>query len=214
MKLAALGASTSRDKRPRANRKASSSFDESRDWEATYEGLPNTEIIDVRMEVDRAVVTLRNDSQGVFEKDISSMAYVVGRRGSLGYLHSKLRNELGLDGIDPNMISGQTLRERANEDLEMAPDVFITGSLTGDSLIRFAIGSCTYAAGKIMRSSADENGLPESLPNGDAMVSRVDEGPEKHTSTVPAMNGLDGHEIPVRATGGCQLPLDRRKESN
>ena len=214
MKLAALGASTSRDKRPRANRKASSSFDESRDWEATYEGLPNTEIIDVRMEVDRAVVTLRNDSQGVFEKAISSMAYVVGRRGSLSYLRPELRHELGLDGIDPDMISGQTLRERANEDLEMAPDVFITGSLTGDSLIRFAIGSCTYAAGKIMRNFAEHNGLLESLPNGDATVSRAQEGPEQHTSTVPAMNGLDGHETPVRAYGGCQLPLDRRKDSN
>ena len=214
MKLAALSASISRDKRPKAKRRASSSFDQSRDWEATYEGLPNTEIIDVRVEDDRAVVILRNDSQEVFERSISSMAYVVGRRGSLSYLDPKLRNEFGLAGIDPNMISGQTLRERANEGLEMAPDIFITGSLTGDSLIRFAIGSCTYAAGKIMDSSAKDYGLRESLPNRESAVSVADKGPKKHTSMVPAMIGFDGHETAAGACEECQLPLDRRKESN
>lgn len=44
------------------------------------------------------------------------------------------------------------MRAQALEGLEVTKDVFIIGSLTGDSLIRFAYGGCIYAAGKLMQS--------------------------------------------------------------
>lgn len=50
----------------------------------------------------------------------------------------------------PSSISGQSLRARVEDSLELCPNVFAIGSLTGDSLIRFAYGSCVYAAARIM----------------------------------------------------------------
>ncbi|KAI9672253.1 MAG: hypothetical protein M1831_002067 [Alyxoria varia] len=50
------------------------------------------------------------------------------------------------------LISGTTLRVKLedSETMEVAPKVFAIGSLTGDSLIRFALGGCCVAAGRIM----------------------------------------------------------------
>lgn len=163
MKLAALSTPQSKDRRPRPrNLRSHSDFDVSRDWKATYEGLPNAEILDVELTDDGlATVTFTftlgkegGDERSSFQRRVSSLAYVVGRRGSLDYLSTDLRAEfLSGDACGSGMISGQTLREQANEDLEIAPHVFVIGSLTGDSLIRFAYGGCAYAAGKIMKRS-------------------------------------------------------------
>ncbi|KAK5407260.1 hypothetical protein LTR06_008002 [Exophiala xenobiotica] len=176
MKLAALSTpqSNSNYKRPRPRnlRSHSSGFDISRDWKATYEGLPNAEILDVKLTgYGLATVTFTSSKEGgggggggnersSFQRRVSSLAYVVGRRGSLDYLSTDLRAEFlpprdggSSSGSGTGTISGQTLREQANEDLEIAPHVFVIGSLTGDSLIRFAYGGCAYAAGKIMKRS-------------------------------------------------------------
>lgn len=52
------------------------------------------------------------------------------------------------------IISGHTLRTRIEAtpscDLELAPGIFVIGSLTGDSLVRYAAGGCCGVAGKIM----------------------------------------------------------------
>ncbi|KAL2432871.1 hypothetical protein ABEF95_004921 [Exophiala dermatitidis] len=220
MKLAAIAALQGEHKRPRA-RHTHSDFDASRDWGATYEGLPNAEIVDVRLlenenngvdsnvnnrsagaSSSAAMVTFRIGSAAPFQRRVSDLAYVVGRRGSLDYLAPELLKEVlespppatdvWTDNINTNgsssisnvdidhslrdkdsnsinitnnnkdtssssssnpirtMISGQTLRAKANQDLQVAPHVFIIGSLTGDSLIRFAYGGCAYAAGKIV----------------------------------------------------------------
>ncbi|KAJ4525476.1 hypothetical protein HRR80_003700 [Exophiala dermatitidis] len=229
MKLAAIAALQGEHKRPRA-RHTHSDFDSSRDWAATYEGLPNAEIVDVQIlqkenngaEGDHgsvnyrpaaaaassatAMVTFRIGSAPPFQRRVSDLAYVVGRRGSLDYLAPELLKEVlespppatdaWADNDDPNgsgsigningehnikgnnshivsttnntstttttssnptqtMISGQTLREKANQDLQVAPHVFIIGSLTGDSLIRFAYGGCAYAAGRIIPRNDD-----------------------------------------------------------
>lgn len=59
----------------------------------------------------------------------------------------------------PGRISGQTLRDKiedfhhhghADNPMEVAPSVFAIGSLTGDTLIRFAYGACTSVAATIM----------------------------------------------------------------
>ncbi|KAJ9616581.1 hypothetical protein H2200_000300 [Cladophialophora chaetospira] len=226
MKLAALSSSRSREKRPRLGRN-SSEFESSRDWQATYEGLPNTEIIDVQVEDDgiSAMVTLKRAGKGEvpFQRRVGSLAYVVGRRGSLKYLVPGLlkeilpQNENGSCCPVETLISGQTLREKANEDLEVAPHVFIIGSLAGDSLIRFAYGGCAYAGGKVMRQRLQDMNDTESAnkvkSNGGvkACLSRY----QTPTSSprIPAMNGLDGHEAsPVSLAQKGDMQLDRRKE--
>ena len=151
-----------------------------RDWDDTYEGFPNTLIVDVAIENDVANVTLKGSHGDVFDRDVSSMEYVVGRRGTLDFLDENIRCEvLGIDrqdGGSQGMISGHTLRAKGEESLEVAPDVFIIGSLTGDSLIRFAFGGCVFVAHNIMervnprgsrfKLEANKTKIPsENIPN-------------------------------------------------
>jgi len=133
-------------------RKRSNPF-EGPDWEDLYEGLPNTCIKAVIMHNSTATVTLENNNHEVFKREVSSMQYVIGRRGSLEYLEENVLAEVFENSSSSvgNVISGKTLRSKAEEDLEVASNIFIVGSLTGDSLIRFAFGGCVYAAREIMR---------------------------------------------------------------
>lgn len=241
MKLAALSSSSSsKDKKLRLPR-THSDFDTSRDWKSTYEGLANAEIIDVRLAEDEApaaaIVTFQIGDEPPFCRRVGSLAYVVGRRGSLDYLAPELAREvLPTDAPESaaGMISGQTLREKAHDDLEVAPGVFIIGSLTGDSLIRFAYGGCAYAAGKMMRDCRSRagtganggtqdtgNGVGNGIGNGrgpDGVPVRMRSRPQTPSPRVPAMNGLAGHEAsPLRLSDGHghgQMPLDRRKDEN
>ncbi|EXJ61857.1 hypothetical protein A1O7_02287 [Cladophialophora yegresii CBS 114405] len=227
MKLAALSSSQSGDKRSRPSRRASE-FGSSRHWQSTYEGLPNTEVKDVQIADGglSATITLQRSGkpEQPFQRQVSGLAYVVGRRGSLDYLSPDLLGEI-IPGVsdaagvkDSPLISGQTLREKANENLELAAHVFVTGSLTGDSLIRFAYGGCAYAAGKIMQTSAQvTNGtdIVERQKSNGVLRARLSRHQTPVSSPkIPAMNGLDGHEAsPVSLAHKEDLPLDRRKES-
>ena len=136
-------------------RRRSNSFFADRDWDNVYEGLPNTYIKDVTVSEDTAYVSLETRDGTLLRRKISNMDYVIGRRGSLSYLTNSLAAEvLGtLDEIlDPQpAISGRTLRSRADNNLEISSDIFVIGSLTGDSLIRFAYGGCVFAAREIMQ---------------------------------------------------------------
>ncbi|KIX07853.1 uncharacterized protein Z518_02507 [Rhinocladiella mackenziei CBS 650.93] len=232
MKLAALSSPSSKERRPKV-RQTQSEFDLSRDWKTTYEGLPNAEIIHVESAHDRtALVTFRTGHGLPFQYRVGSFAYVVGRRGSLNYLSSELvKAILPSDAKDAStMVSGQTLREKANEDLELAPHVFIIGSLTGDSLIRFAYGGCAYAAGKIMRRSMERIGKvefsggtdkdPSGNNNGNIngnsndIIVPLREGQNRcqtPSPRIPAMNGLDGHEASPVSLVESGMPLDRRQ---
>lgn len=154
MKLAAKRSLSSRySSSPLRGRKCSSYFAE-RDWD-NYEGLPNTYIKDVEVRGNAALVSLETGGGNIVEREISNMEYVIGRRGSLSYLNDSLAEEvLGtLDQtIDPQFaISGRTLRSRVETNLEVFPNVFVIGSLTGDSLVRFAYGGCVFAAREILR---------------------------------------------------------------
>lgn len=118
-----------------------------------YEGLPNTYIRAVLMHQSTATLTLEDSDGHIFEREVSSMHYVIGRRGSLQYLKENMLVEI-FENPSPNagnVISGKTLRSKAEENLEVASNTFIIGSLTGDSLIRFAFGGCVYVAREIMR---------------------------------------------------------------
>ncbi|KAF3907024.1 hypothetical protein AA313_de0208808 [Arthrobotrys entomopaga] len=51
-------------------------------------------------------------------------------------------------------VQHNSLRGRIEENVEVAPNVFVVGSLTGDSLVRFGMGGCVYSAGRITSSSS------------------------------------------------------------
>lgn len=109
--------------------------------EKDYEGFPNTWIA----EASAGHVKLLKEGQ-TYKRHIGRFAYVIGRRGSLSYLDSNLQKEI-LGSTSTEGISSKTFRK---SDLELAPDVFMIGSLTGDSLIRHAFGGCVFAASQIL----------------------------------------------------------------
>ncbi|MCJ1336626.1 hypothetical protein MMC09_001904 [Bachmanniomyces sp. S44760] len=153
-------------------------FFKSRDWESHYEGLPNTYIKAVSTKKDHASITLEGPDGESFERKISRLEYVIGRRGSLQYLDENLQTEIHQSvsaSTDQNVslsdISGRIMKLAAEAKLEIAPDVFIIGNLTGDSLIRFACGGCVYAAREILsrreerdsRTEKDKQGASKSI---------------------------------------------------
>lgn len=210
MKMAALASTRSRDSKPKFRRASSTTFDMSRDWTSSYEGLPNTAIVDVRIEESGAVITLKHENEEPFTRRIKRMAYVVGRRGNLDYLTCKLQDEvMSPNTAEHSRVSGQTMREKVNENLEVAKNVFVIGSLTGDSLIRFAYGGCLFAAGRIMSNSYQNSDSRDgSCIDGSC---RTPVGSKTASPRLVAMNGLDGHgQSPGRGTGNS--PLDRRKD--
>ena len=155
MKLAAkqtLGPSSSSSP---LRRRSSNPFFTKRDWDNVYEGLPNTYIKEVAVSSDTALLSLERRDGTMLHREISSMEYVIGRRGSLSFLENSLASEVlgtSIERMEPSSaISGSTLRSRVEKDLELAPGLFAIGSLTGDSLIRFAYGGCVFAARGVMR---------------------------------------------------------------
>lgn len=50
------------------------------------------------------------------------------------------------------LITGATLRSKMEESFEVARGVYVVGSLTGDSLIRFAFGGCCVVGGAVQSS--------------------------------------------------------------
>ncbi|KAF3397756.1 Oxidative stress-induced growth inhibitor 1 [Penicillium rolfsii] len=189
MKRAALADTQGgKSQRPKYRRGTSSAFLESRNWEELYEGVSNVEIIAVETKEGLLKVLFRREDGATFSRVAGGLVYAAGRRGTLGYLDSQLRTEvLGHDATDDVSISGQTLRAKALEDMEVAPDVYIIGSLTGDSLVRFAYGGCVATAGHLL-------GHKESDRESRSMCSSV-VSTRPQSSSLQVMNGMDGHHI-------------------
>jgi hypothetical protein len=145
-------------------RKKGNPFLRQRDWSSIYEGFANASIEDVQTIGTIAQATIRLEDGGVEERLVGGLQYMVGRRGSLDYLDPSLRSEVlsGTPSKSGGLISSRTLRAKAELDMEVAPSVFIIGSLTGDSLVRHAFGSCVYAGGKILRGTCSQ-GVPDGL---------------------------------------------------
>lgn len=119
----------------------------------TYEGFPNARVVSASNDGQIRILTADGD---IVERVVGELKYCVGRRGGLEYLSSDLRKAVGV--VDAGWISGDTMRRRVEEDLEVAKGVFVVGSLTGDSLVRFGFGGCAYAAGKILKNNTEGNG--------------------------------------------------------
>jgi hypothetical protein len=153
-------------------KKKANPFFQKRDWMSVYEGLPNAAIEKAYFGAGNARLSIRLENGGLVERIAGGLAYQVGRRGSLGYLDTALRTEVvhcrtqsppkqPFEGL----LNCRTLRSKAEADLEAAPNVFITGSLTGDSLVRYAFGACLYAASKIM--GVDRHPTPTCVQSDD-----------------------------------------------
>jgi hypothetical protein len=138
------------------------SYFSERDWTSSYEGLPNAGVVHISTTANddsiEATIRLLDGSKVV--RRVGGLQYVVGRRAELNYLSSQLQAELLKPSessaanrqypLEASLISGKTLRAQAESDTEVAPGVFVIGSMTGDSLVRHAFGGCVYAAGRIM----------------------------------------------------------------
>ena len=206
MKLAAkqtLGPSSVSSPLRRTN---SNPFFAKRDWDNVYEGLPNTYIKEVAVSGDTALVSLETKDGTMLHREISSMEYVIGRRGSLSYLENGLASEIigtSTETMVPSSaISGSTLRSRVEKDLELAPGLFAIGSLTGDSLIRFAYGGCVFAARGIMRRTgftAANDGSISCSPSGALSIPAVPQ--EDHLGSA--------HGDFTSTNGHSDLHLDR-----
>ncbi|KAJ5625265.1 hypothetical protein N7510_001574 [Penicillium lagena] len=194
MKRAALKAeSSAKGQRPKYRRAASTPFLESRDWEEIYEGVPNADVTAVDVQDGVATVTFSRSDGSTFSRSVRGLVYAAGRRGSLSYLDPALLSEVvgqhcQDEKPEATTISAQTLRAKATENLEVAPGVFIIGSLTGDSLVRFSYGGCVYAAGHLIGNQ--KKGRKSCSP-----CSSIVSAAKTPTSSIAVMNGIDGHHI-------------------
>ncbi|KAH9870031.1 hypothetical protein J1614_006953 [Plenodomus biglobosus] len=240
MKLAAI-ASTKKSKSVRSPtaRRKSNPFSNQRDW-SLYEGLPNAEILSVSHSEDTGVatVTIRLTSGETITRNVGGLAYVIGRRGTLDFLSSDLRAEIlstrdhtPADTSSTALISGRTLRAKAESEtsLEVARNVFITGSLTGDSLVRYAVGGCVFAAGRILGvipstypapttpTEANETLTSPSSPTNPMMTPRSasptsEEAPGSDSTSHSPSRPRTGRSTPGELTNGHgDLHLDRRE---
>ena len=175
MKLAAMTMLGEGDSSIALTRRTSSTLRNTK-VDPNYEGFPNTYIAKATIVNGIGDMELRLPGGDTVKRTISNLAYVIGRRGSLSYLDSKLRDEVvgtSLSTEEAERISGKTMRSKVEEDLEVATNVFVIGSLTGDSLIRHAYGSCVYAASKIIERHKEETTAAEKrepLVNGDSKL--------------------------------------------
>ena len=206
MKLAVkrtLGSSSASS--PLMGRKCSS-YSVERDWDNDYEGLPNTYIKDVEVLGDTALLGLETRDGCVLRREISNMEYVIGRRGSLSYLDNSLAGEvLGTPDqtIDhQHAVSGRTLRSRVETDLEVSPNIYVIGSLTGDSLIRFAYGGCVFTAREIIKRSE--------LASADSSSDLISPFEAPSTPPTAQSNQMESENYEFVSTNGhTDLHLDR-----
>lgn len=218
MKLAALNSGGTRIVTSPLMRRRSNPFFNQRDWEAVYEGFPNTAIVAVSVDGSIGSVSLQLENGMITTRQVSGMRYAIGRRGSLQYLDEDLRAEVlsspsyesGSESVDANSISAKTLRAKAEATTEVARNVFITGSLTGDSLVRFAFGGCVYAAGKIIARTATNEiaAVAQTVPQHSTSnaLNDASQGSTEHFDRF-----FDAGTI---TNGHIQLRLDRRKEAH
>jgi hypothetical protein len=219
MKLSAIASMKNGTVRSPMARRKSNPFFQKRDWDL-YEGLPNAEILHVSLPetTGTASITIRLSSGEQITREVGGLEYVVGRRGTLNFLSSDLRTEILTNPdqilpVDPQvLISGRSLRTKAEASLEVAKNVFITGSLTGDSLIRHAIGGCVFTAGRIL-GAIPTTYSPMATPSPTSSTPRsTSPVSESECSNQSASKTTTYDSTPTELTNGhADLHLDRRK---
>ena len=185
-----------------------------RNWIASYEGLPNAKITDVSFSTNNATVEISSTNGKSIERQVGGLAYLVGRTGSLNYLDPELQTEvLALaDRSTPmpssiefnHIVTGRSFRSKAQEDLQIVPGVFVAGSLTGDSLVRYAFGGCVQVAGTLMMNATPQGGNQDvrgaafatTTAGSTAGANHADNpGNRNFEAEKPANNGSKGADI-------------------
>ncbi|KAF2756967.1 hypothetical protein EJ05DRAFT_477185 [Pseudovirgaria hyperparasitica] len=167
MKLACKQSPTNTSKqRPMMRRKSKSSLG-NRDWSTTYEGYPNGSIKSVNVQENTATIQIQCANGTISDRTIGELRYVVGRRGSLAYLQPSLLKEVVGEATSPvnPVVSTRTLRQKVEKNFQVAPGVFIIGSLAGDTLIRHAFGSCVHTAANLIREHSIVSERRHSIQN-------------------------------------------------
>lgn len=218
MKLAAISSTKNGSVKSPLARRKSNPFFQKRDWDL-YEGLPNADILEVTLPDNTGIasITIRLSSGEQITREVGGLEYVIGRRGTLDFLSSDLRTEIftSPDQIHPvntqSLISGRSLRPKAESSLEVAKNVFITGSLTGDSLIRHAVGGCVFAAGRIVGAIPTAY-LPTATPSPTPSTPRSASPISRSGWKTAAPDKTSNQSTPTEMTNGhADLHLDRRK---
>jgi hypothetical protein len=213
MKLAAITLNKTRAVKSPAARRKSNPY-QNRDWNL-YEGLPNAEITNVSSSPNdsTATLTIRLASGEHVTRKVGGLSYVVGRRGTIDFLSTDLRAEIlgSTNQVLPinthQLISGHTLRAKVESStLEVAKNVFITGSLSGDSLIRHAVGGCVFAAGRIF-DIIPSFYSPDCTPSPTISTSERSVSPASESEELE----LERTTTRERTNGHADLHLDRRK---
>lgn len=220
MKLAVMSSLKKTSARSPLLRRKSNPFFQQRDWATLYEGLPNAKIsaVSISEKTNLAIVVMRLPSGEEITREVGGLAYVVGRRGSLDYLSSGLLAEVltaneraPIEQSSSALISARTLRTKAESSLEVAKNVFVIGSLAGDSLIRHAVGGCVFAAGRIqgiIPSIYSVIPIPSSTSSTPRSVSPT---PQSERSSETSPNPTPKETPSITANGHVDLHLDRRK---
>lgn len=110
------------------------------DTNSAYVGLPNAQLLEFNPKTHTADIQLANGS--VMTLKVSCVMQYTGRSSSLAFLDA-----LVVPDLDTTSITKLTIRSQYKNTLpEIAPNVYAMGSLTGDSLVRFLLGSSVWVA--------------------------------------------------------------------
>ena len=206
MKLSAATALGNQDIMSPFKKHKSNPFFDPASWDKGYEGMPNTYIKCVSTCGSKGIVALEDSHGSIFEREVSNLEYVIGRRGSLNFLDNGLRlevlgSEIGNKDI-AGLISGHSLRSKVEENIEVAPDIFAIGSLTGDSLIRYAYGGCVYAAREILQRNESKART--------SLTPHINEGRARAPKSKQEISNTDEY---TRSNGHTDLNVDRKESS-
>lgn len=110
----------------------------------TYVGIPNGQLI----QVDGGKIQIRKEDGDVLEVQAKKLVIRTGRAGSLAYARHILPTAAA-----SGLVGKRSLQELGLPLPSVGPHLWVVGSLTGDSLVRYISGMCCAAAGQIMRGS-------------------------------------------------------------
>ncbi|RPA78658.1 hypothetical protein BJ508DRAFT_153037 [Ascobolus immersus RN42] len=159
-----------------------------------YEGFADAEVQSATLSRDglTALVTFVLPDGSRTARRVAGMRYLVGRYSSLDFLEPPLMTEIG---VKPGtQVRAATLRESVEDSgLEISKGLFVIGSLTGDSLVKFGLGGGVWVAGRVTKA-ARESTMGD--VNSSGLLSTPDELSTK-------LDGTKSPASPLNPRRGC-----------
>lgn len=152
-------------------------FHKLRDWGADYKGLPNAKVIGAGS--DRSVQVQTATGEVVRISEIVKLEYHIGRYGSLEYLSQPLADALfpvliqsssgaeekiGTNGgpevhqnrTQPIFFADLLAAQSKGCRFDPIPNLYVVGSLAGDTLVRYCYGTVVQAASRIVADQFED----------------------------------------------------------